>query len=66
MDSHRFGVGETVRFLQVTRIGTPKSPHGPFRVIGLLPAYQGSRQYRLESSSDGHQRVAVEFELAEQ
>lgn len=65
METHKYGVGETVRFIQAARAGIPKSPSGAFRIIGLLPGYQGRKQYRLESTSDGHQRVAVEFELSE-
>jgi hypothetical protein len=65
MDPHVFRVGQTVRFLKTG----PNSvfggtPPGNFRVVSLLPEAQGHNQYRLESTSDRHQRVAVESEIA--
>ena len=63
MDDHRYRIGQTVRFVGVTQLGRPRMPTGDFRVVGLLPEYQGSKQYRLESTSDGHHRVAVETEI---
>jgi hypothetical protein len=41
-------------------------PAGKFRVLGLLPNYEGSNHYRLQSANDGHQRVVVESEIAVQ
>ncbi len=65
MDPHRYRVGQTVRFIKVfgssSRGGTPP---GNFRVVGLLPDSQGNNQYRVESTSDSHQRVVVETEIA--
>jgi len=65
MDPHRYRVGQTVRFTKIAptsrRGGTPS---GKFRVIGLLPDYQGINQYRIESTTDSHQRVVVETEIA--
>lgn len=65
MKQHRFRVGQTVRFVAVpstSRLGG--TPVGSFRVVRLLPDYLGSNQYRLESTTDGHQRVVVEGEIA--
>ena len=44
--------------------GIGATPSGFFRVVRLLPDTQGRNQYRVESTSDGHQRVAVESEIA--
>jgi hypothetical protein len=65
MDAHRYRVGQTVRFVKAPRnSGLAGSPAGNFRVVGLLPEYLGNYQYRLQSISDGHQRVVVEGEIA--
>jgi hypothetical protein len=65
MDAHRYRVGQTVRFIKASRnSGLGGTPGGNFRVVGLLPDYQGNNQYRLQSISDGHQRVVVESEIA--
>lgn len=65
MDTHRYRVGQTVRFVKVSRSsGLGGTPAGSFRVVGLLPDYHGNYQYRVQSTSDGHQRVVVESEIA--
>jgi hypothetical protein len=65
MDPHKYRVGQTVRFNKNNGgIALGVAPTGYFRVIGLLPDTQGRNQYRVESTSDGHQRVAVESEIA--
>ena len=67
MEPHRHRVGQTVRFVKWSRSsGLGRMPVGNFRVVGLLPNHQGSNQYRLQSASDGHQRVVVESEIAGQ
>jgi hypothetical protein len=67
MDSHIYRVGQTVRFTKTTLGGgIGSTPSGFFRVVRLLPDTQGRNQYRVESTSDGHQRVAVESEIAVQ
>lgn len=64
MDAHMYRVGQTVRFSKHTLgIDLGAAPTGNFRVIGLLPDTQGRNQYRVESTHDGHQRVAVETEI---
>jgi len=66
MDTHRYRVGQTVRFVKTSgsRIfgGTPP---GTFRVLRLLPSYQGFNQYRVESISDSQNRVVAESEIAQ-
>jgi hypothetical protein len=65
MDPHQYRVGQTVRFSKNTQgISLGAAPTGHFRVVGLLPDTQGRNQYRVESTQDGHQRVAVETEIA--
>lgn len=65
MDPHKYRVGQTVRFTKTTLGGNfGATPAGYFRVLRLLPDARGSNQYRVESTSDGHQRVAVESEIA--
>jgi len=65
MDPHMYRVGQTVRFNKNIRgIAFGVAPTGNFRVISLLPDTQGRNQYRLQSTSDGHQRVALETEIA--
>ncbi len=65
MDSHRYRIGQTVRFVKASRsAGLGGTPDGSFRVVSLLPEYQGNNQYRVKSTNDGHERVVVEGEIA--
>jgi len=65
MEVHRYRVGQTVRFVKTTQSrGIAGTPSGNFKVVGLLPDLHGNNQYRVQSSSDGHQRVVVETEIA--
>ena len=65
MVPHRYRLGQTVRFVKVPQnSGLGEVPTGQFQVVGLLPDYQGHNQYRLQSTSDGHQRVVAENEIA--
>jgi len=65
MAPHKYRVGQTVRFNKNTSgIALGVAPTGIFRVVSLMPDTQGRNQYRVESTSDGHQRVAVETEIA--
>lgn len=64
MEQYKYRVGQTVRFAKASRSsGLGGTPAGNFRVVGLLPEYLGNNQYRLQSISDGHQRVVVESEI---
>jgi hypothetical protein len=65
MDLHRYQVGQTVRFIKASRSASiGNTPHGSFRVVRLLPEYLGNNQYRVKSTSDGHERVVGEGEIA--
>ena len=64
METHRYRVGQTVKFARSSENRlTGERPSGNFRILRLLPEYEGMHQYRIESTSDGHQRVVVEHEL---
>lgn len=64
MNPHTYRVGQTVRFFKRSRSsGIGGMPTGSFRVVGLLPNYRGNNQYRVQSISDGHQRVVIESEI---
>ena len=63
-EQHRYSVGQTVKFAKASRgNGLGGTPGGSFRVIGLLPDYNGNYQYRVQSTNDGHQRVVTEAEI---
>jgi hypothetical protein len=67
MDQHRYRVGQTVKFVRSAHSNVfGGSPPGNFRIVRLLPEYKGDNQYRVESISDSHQRVAIESEIAAQ
>jgi hypothetical protein len=40
------------------------TPLGQFEIVRLLPIEHGIRRYRIKSLKDGHERVAIESELA--
>ena len=63
MDAHRYRVGQTVHFVKSSRIGIGAAPDGNFQVVGLLPEYHGNFQYRVKSTSDGHERIVTEGEI---
>lgn len=65
MGEHKYRVGQTVRFVGARQAGYPRMPAGDFRIVRLLPEHGGSKQYRLESAIDGHQRVVIEAEIDE-
>jgi hypothetical protein len=60
-NSYRFKLGQSVEFVA----GPHRlSPLGRFEVVRLMPSEHGLRQYRIRSLVDGHERMAVETELA--
>ena len=61
MLSHKFKIGGTVEFVPSDLRLTPL---GRFEVLRALPLEHGVAQYRIKSLKDGHQRVALESELA--
>ena len=65
MTSHKFRLGQTVRFIRLPeRKIFGGTPDGDFRIVALLPEYKGTYQYRVESTNDDHNRVVVESEIA--
>lgn len=63
-ETHRYRIGQTVRFAKASRgTGLGGTPDGSFQVVRLLPEYLGTYQYRVKSTSDGHERVVAEGEI---
>ena len=61
MAEHIFKAGQSVELRG--HMGT-WVPQGPFSVVRRLPPAGRENQYRLKSKRDGHERVAVESDLA--
>ncbi|HLY57227.1 MAG TPA: hypothetical protein VKS60_16810 [Stellaceae bacterium] len=61
MAEHKFKAGQSVELRG--RMGTWVPP-GPFSVVRPLPPEGRENQYRLKSKRDGHERVAIESDLA--
>ncbi|MFO1060027.1 MAG: hypothetical protein U1E53_24050 [Dongiaceae bacterium] len=61
MTRHSFSVGDEVRF--DPGIFERTSVAGSYCVVKLLPPDGADLQYRVRSLSDGHERVAREFQL---
>ncbi|MGH7034225.1 MAG: hypothetical protein ACREFL_10890 [Stellaceae bacterium] len=61
MNAHKFKIGRKVAFLPSD---LRPSPPGQFEILRALPVEHGIVQYRLKSMKDGHQRVAMESDLA--
>lgn len=59
---HKFMIGQRVHLLAQPWDLTP--PAGHFRVVRLLPREGGDHQYRIQSVSDGHERIVRESHLA--
>jgi hypothetical protein len=61
LDSHKFKIGQSVELVGgETRL----KPLGTFEIVRVMPTEHGNRQYRIRSLADGHERVALEAELA--
>jgi hypothetical protein len=60
MAAHKFKVGQLVT-LHSKRHGVFAEP---FEVVRLLPSADRDFQYRIRSTRDGHERVALESELS--
>lgn len=58
--SHKYKTGQTVRVVPKTYETAPK---GSFRIVRTLPTEHGVKQYRIQSTTDGHERVVSEAEL---
>jgi len=62
MGSHKFRIGERLRF---QASGLTSSQSGIYEVLALMPQERGAGfQYRLKSTVDNHQRVALEDALS--
>lgn len=61
LKSHKFAVGQTVRFIAgpVTRV----NGSGTFKVVKLLPPDGDEHQYRIKSTVEAFERVARESQL---
>lgn len=60
-DSYKFKLGQSVELVAgEVRL----KPLGRFEIIRLMPSEHGQRQYRIRSLTDGHERMAIETELA--
>jgi hypothetical protein len=57
---HKYKTGQTVRLVPRTYDAAPK---GSFRIVRALPTEHGIKQYRIQSTTDGHERVVSEAEL---
>jgi hypothetical protein len=61
LDTYKFKLGQSVELVAgETRL----KPLGRFEIVRLMPSEHGLRQYRIRSLLDGHERMAVETELA--
>jgi len=61
IEPHKFKLGQTVELLG----GEMRlKPLGSFEIVRVMPTEHGHRQYRIRSKSDGHERMALESELA--
>jgi hypothetical protein len=62
MGNHKFRIGERLRF---QASGLTSSQSGIYEVLALMPQERGAGfQYRLKSTVDNHQRVALEDALS--
>ena len=62
MSTHKFAVGQTVRF--TPDLGQDSTGPRSFKVVRLLPEEASILQYRVKSQSDGHERIVREDQLA--
>ena len=60
--AHKFAVGEAVQL--VSRTSDALIPLGIYTVIRQLPAEPRELTYHVKSSSDGHERIVREGQLA--
>jgi hypothetical protein len=60
-DPYKFKLGQSV---ELVAADIRAKPLGRFEVVRLMPTEHGLRQYRIRSLTDGHERMALEVELA--
>lgn len=58
MATHKFAVGQTLRFSP--GIGGDNKAKGRYKVVRQLPETGGVPQYRIRNEIDGHERVVRE------
>lgn len=61
MMAHKFKAGQTVRVVPSRYMSEAR---GSFKIVRLLPTEHGVNQYRIKSTTDGHERVVTESEVA--
>lgn len=64
MVTHRFAVGQVVRFTPDRVERDLSSAQRQFKIVRLLPEASNVLQYRVKSQLDGHERVVREDQLA--
>ena len=62
MKTHKFAVGQTVRFSPGAQ--SSATLRGSYKIVRLLPAEANDYQYRVKSALDGHERVVKESQLS--
>ena len=60
-ESSKFKLGQSVELISND---SHLRPLGRFEIVRLMPTERGVRQYRIRSTTDGHERMATEVELA--
>ena len=60
-DDHKFKLGQAVELVGGS---VHLKPLGRFEVVRVMPTEHGRHQYRIRSLTDGHERMALEAELA--
>jgi hypothetical protein len=63
MSRHKFKVGQMVDY-SPSRLDAPASSSA-YKIIRLLPAEGGDRQYRIKSVAEPYERIARESQLKE-
>jgi hypothetical protein len=61
MAEHRYAVGQAVQFSPDRR--DIRTARGRYTVVRLLPEEGSNPQYRIKSTTDGHERVVRENQL---
>lgn len=62
MTSHRFRVGQSVRFLGASVL--ERGAAGHYKVVARLPESSGDWQYRIQSADRTRERVVKESQLS--
>jgi len=61
MGPYKFKLGQSVEFVHSDLRARPP---GAFEIVRVMPSERGIQQYRVRSAIDGHERMAIESELA--